>query len=163
MNKLKQFPRSASFPQLKVLNLNRNADLKALEFGYCPLLESLSASQCTISDIHSLQSCQSLRELDVSSNQLPTLTSILKAIRWNNPLNLTALSFHENTFNLLKDDDNQPIMSNAQQAQLQDFNQVLLRVFPYLTKINGEYLYDVKRPAIKPVTSLPVVFQDAAF
>lgn len=44
MNKLKQFPRGATFPQLKVLNLNRNADLKALELGYCPLLESLSAS-----------------------------------------------------------------------------------------------------------------------
>ena len=46
MNKLKQFPRNASFPILKVLNLNKNPDLKSLELGYCPLLESLTASQC---------------------------------------------------------------------------------------------------------------------
>ena len=99
----------------------------------------------------------------MSSNQLSTLTCILKAIRWNNPLSLTALSFHENTFNQLKDDHNQPIMSNVQQAQLQHFNQILLRVFPNLTKINGEYLYDVQRPAVKPVARLPVVFRDPAF
>ena len=34
-------------------------------------------------------------------------------------------------------------MNVAQQVQLQNFNQILLRVFPHLTKINGEYLYDV--------------------
>jgi len=44
INRLKTFPRALSFPQLKVLNLNQNAELKELEIGYCPLLETLSAS-----------------------------------------------------------------------------------------------------------------------
>ena len=68
MNKLKQFPKNASFPILKVLNLNKNPDLKSLDLGYCPLLESLTASQCSISDINSFKGCQSLKELDLAFN-----------------------------------------------------------------------------------------------
>ena len=68
INKLRGFPRQLNLPQLKILNLNKNTDLRELELGYCPLLETLSASQCAIGQIHSLSGCQSLRELDISFN-----------------------------------------------------------------------------------------------
>lgn len=80
INKLRSFPRQLCLPQIKVLNLNQNSELKELDLGYCPLLETLSASQCQVSNLYSLAGCQSLRELDISFNQMPSLISIFKVI-----------------------------------------------------------------------------------
>ena len=44
INQLRSFPRQLCLPQLKILNLNQNADLAELDLGYCPMLETISAS-----------------------------------------------------------------------------------------------------------------------
>jgi internalin A len=83
MNNIKSMPRGLSFPQLRLLNLNRNQDLKSLSIGYCPLLETLNASYCSLTELGSLQLCPSMKELDVSFNQLPNLPAVLCVLRWN--------------------------------------------------------------------------------
>jgi len=39
LNELRSLPKNLSFPQLKIVNLNRNQDLASVSFGYCPCLE----------------------------------------------------------------------------------------------------------------------------
>mmetsp|Transcript_8436 Transcript_8436/g.11633 ORF Transcript_8436/g.11633 Transcript_8436/m.11633 type:complete len:109 (+) Transcript_8436:1456-1782(+) len=103
INRLRAFPRNLSLPQLKVLNLNQNADLSELDLGYCPLLETLSSSQCAITNLHSLSGCQSLREIDISFNQMPTLASVFTALAQNDPSLLRSLVFNDNAFNQVQD------------------------------------------------------------
>ena len=50
MNQLKEFPPLFSFPQLKTVSFNSNPELSQVTVGCCPMLESLSLSQCSISD-----------------------------------------------------------------------------------------------------------------
>ena len=104
INKLRNFPRQLSLPQIKVLNLNQNSDLRELDLGYCPLMETLSASQCSISNLYSLSGCQSLREIDISFNQMPSLISIFKVIQFNDPAFLRSLVFNDNVFNQVQDE-----------------------------------------------------------
>ena len=54
MNELRSLPKDLSFAQLRTLNLNRNQDLAALTLSYCPLLDYLSCSYCSISNLGSL-------------------------------------------------------------------------------------------------------------
>lgn len=51
INQIKRLPTNLSFAQLKVLNLNRNQDLQTLHMGYCPLLETLSVSYCSVNEV----------------------------------------------------------------------------------------------------------------
>lgn len=50
LNELRSLPKNLSFPQLKIVNLNRNQDLASVSFGYCPCLEQLTASYCALKD-----------------------------------------------------------------------------------------------------------------
>jgi Leucine-rich repeat (LRR) protein len=109
MNNIKSFPRNLSLPQLRLLNLNRNQELHALQIGYCPLLESLHVSYCSLTDLASLQLCPSLRDLDVSFNQIQTLPQILKALQWNNSVQFKSLNFNDNVFNQVLNDEQQAI------------------------------------------------------
>ena len=54
-------------------------------------------------------------------------------------------------------------MSASEQVRHQTFNQLLLRVFPSLTKINGDYLYDVVRQPQKRTARIPVKFHSQEF
>lgn len=47
INKIRKLP-TLSFPSLKILNLNRNPDLLALNLGYCPMIEQISVSYCCL-------------------------------------------------------------------------------------------------------------------
>ena len=67
-------------------------------------METLSASQCSISNLYSLSGCQSLREIDISFNQMPSLISIFKVIQFNDPLFLRSLVFNDNVFNQVQDE-----------------------------------------------------------
>lgn len=80
MNELRSVPQNLSFAQLRTLNLNRNQDLAALSLSYCPLLDYLSCSYCSISDLGSLKGCPSLNFLDISFNKLESLADMLKSI-----------------------------------------------------------------------------------
>ena len=57
-----------SFQSLKVFNLNRNQDLHMLTLGYCPLLETIAISYCSLVSLKQLSGCPALKELDVSFN-----------------------------------------------------------------------------------------------
>lgn len=103
INRLRNFPRQISLPLLKVLNLNQNTDLREVDLGYCPLLETFSASQCSIQNLHTFSGCQSLRDVDLSFNQLPSLVNVLKVIQYNDPKFLKSLVFNDNVFNQVQD------------------------------------------------------------
>ena len=47
MNYISKIP-LLSMPSLRILNVNRNAELTDLHCGYCPMLEQVSASYCAI-------------------------------------------------------------------------------------------------------------------
>jgi len=97
-------PKLLSLPQLKVYNINRNADIRSVSLGFCPLLEVFAATYCAISEMGSFMGCQSLRELDVSYNEIASLTYLLQNLKFNNPYALQVLCFNENVFNHVPDE-----------------------------------------------------------
>ena len=99
INRLRSVPRQLNFPQLKVFNLNQNAELRELDIGYCPLLETISCSQCSLANLYTLSGCQSLRELDISFNQMPSLPALFKVLQFNDPKYMRSLVFNDNVFN----------------------------------------------------------------
>ena len=103
MNKIKSLPK-LSLAQLKYLNLNRN-DLKSIQLGYCPLLEIITASYCQLEDIGTFQYCPSLREVDVSFNLIQNLPHVLSALQWNDVNQMKSLSFNDNKFNQVLNDE----------------------------------------------------------
>lgn len=160
MNSLKSFPKSVSLPQLRLLNLNRNQDLHALHLGYCPLLESLSISYCSLNDLGSLALCPSLKDLDVSFNQLPTLPSVLKALQHNNKTQFKAISFNDNVFNPMLSDEQQAIQASMNlglHTHAKQFSWLMLRVFPSLDKLNGQYLPSQPRSVVSLGPQLPLL------
>ena len=68
---------------LKVMNVNRNQDLAEVNLGYCPMLDTLSASYCSLKSIGDMASCPNLQQIDVSFNQIQTIECLLKAIYTN--------------------------------------------------------------------------------
>ena len=78
MNELRSLPR-LSLPQLKILTLNRNADLEHLALDYCPLLEQLQASYCGLKTLD-VALCPQLTHLDVSVNKLAQVSDLLKSL-----------------------------------------------------------------------------------
>lgn len=125
MNEIRTLPSKLSFPLLKILNLNRNTDLSRLDLYYCPFLEQLSASYCSITQVSCLLGCVNLQTVDLSFNQLPSLESFLAA-HW--PCGrLTVLTVNDNVFNF-----------NIQEEENRDLRRHVRRVFPKLDKFNGE-------------------------
>jgi Leucine-rich repeat (LRR) protein len=99
MNYIEKMP-ILQLASLRVLNLNRNQELKQLRLGYCPLLEQFSASYCQLSDMGSLKNCPNLIDLDVSFNHLPTLKEFLDCLPHKN---FSSLSFNDNKFSAITD------------------------------------------------------------
>ena len=97
MNEIRSLPKKLSFPMLKIMNVNRNADLKELSLKYIPLLENLSASYCSLEKINCLLGCYNLNSVDISFNKLPALESFISAF-WPCK-NLVSLIFNDNQFN----------------------------------------------------------------
>jgi Leucine-rich repeat (LRR) protein len=92
-------PKKLGFPQLRVLNLNRNSDLKNIELGYCPLLEVFACTYCSVNELGSFAMCPILQELDVSYNEIGSLSYLLSQIKFNNPNSMKILCFNDNVFN----------------------------------------------------------------
>ena len=84
------------------MNLNRNQELSQLNLGFCPLLEQMTVSYCSVHDIGSLKGCPSLLELDVSFNQLPNLKSLIDSLPHQN---LTSLKFNDNLFSVVTNEE----------------------------------------------------------
>jgi Leucine-rich repeat (LRR) protein len=59
MNQIRTLPR-LSYPMLRIFNINRNQDLSEIKVGYCPMLESIMASYCSLKTIGDYSSCQNL-------------------------------------------------------------------------------------------------------
>lgn len=97
MNELRSLPLNLSFPQLKTLNLNRNQDLGKLSLSYCPLLDYISCSYCSLTSIESLHGCPSLTFLDVSFNKIESLDLLLRSLHLCK--NLQSLVYKDNLFN----------------------------------------------------------------
>lgn len=102
INQIKRLPANLSFPQLKVLNLNRNQDLQTLHMGYLPLLETLSVSYCSVNQVGTMSGCPSLSEIDLSFNHIPSLKTLVDCLpHWN----LTTLKFNDNLFSAISHDE----------------------------------------------------------
>ncbi len=113
-------PPNLSYMQLKILNLNRNQDLSHFAMGYCPLLENLSLSYCSIIQVKSLIGAPNLREFDCSFNSVQSLDQLLNSMRGNRELR--NLRFNDNSFSNNKD---------------QQFDKYLKRIFPLIERVNG--------------------------
>lgn len=108
LNELRSLPNNLSFPQLKIVNLNRNQDLASISFGYCPSLEQLTASYCALKDFGgagaggqeptgNLSLCPNLTTLDISFNKIEKLETFLRAFKDNKKL--TSVIMNDNVFN----------------------------------------------------------------
>ncbi len=100
--------------------------------GYCPLLESLSVSYCSLNEIGSMRGCPELAELDLSFNHIPSLKALIDCLpHWN----LTTLKFNDNLFSQISTDEafyaRPDTTSNLQQYPEQYLKMILLK-FPYL-------------------------------
>jgi Leucine-rich repeat (LRR) protein len=69
--------------------------------GYCPMLENLSLSYCSLIQVKSLVGAPNLREYDCSFNSVQSLEHLLNSLKNNHELR--TLRFNDNTFSLNKD------------------------------------------------------------
>lgn len=99
INKIRKLP-TLAFPNLRILNLNRNPDLLGLHLGFCPMLEQISVSYCCLQEIGPLKGCPNLLDIDVSFNHLASLKRFLDCLPHRN---LTSLSYNDNNFTAITD------------------------------------------------------------
>lgn len=131
MNELRSLPINLSFPQLKTLNLNRNQDLSALTLSYCPLLDYISCSYCSLTSLGTLSGCPSLTFLDVSFNKIESLDSLLRSLHLCK--NLQSIVYKDNLFNEHEHDQSDQVQEMKRTQHLH-----LLRLFTQLNRINLE-------------------------
>lgn len=125
MNEIRSLPENMNFPLLKIANFNHNTDLERISLGYCPFLDTLTASYCKINQLGSLSGCPNLHQIDVSFNKLPTLESFVGPVAKCH--NLQQLVFNDNVFNF-----------NIQEDQNTAFRHMFLKLFPQVFKYNGD-------------------------
>jgi Leucine-rich repeat (LRR) protein len=65
--------------------------------GYCPCLDTVSASYCALKQIGNFESCPNLQQIDVSFNQIEYLKTLLYALYTNQKLH--TLTCNDNQFN----------------------------------------------------------------
>lgn len=70
--------------------------------GYCPLLESLTVSYCSLNEVGSMSGCPSLQELDLSFNHIPSLKFLVDCLPHRD---LVALKFNDNLFSAISHDE----------------------------------------------------------
>ena len=110
--------------------------MAALSIAYCPLLDYLSCSYCSIASLGSLKGCPSLSFLDISFNKIDSLSSMLQSI--NNCRSLQSLVYKDNVFNEHEHDP-----SDQVQEMKRTQHRHLLRVFTQLNRINLESVDDL--------------------
>jgi len=76
--------------------------LQSLHLGYCPLLESLTVSFCSLNEIGSMKGCMSLQEVDVSFNHISQLKILVDSLPH---YNLTTFKFNDNLFSAISHDE----------------------------------------------------------
>ena len=103
MNEIRSLPKKLNFPLLRILNINRNTDLASLSLNYCPFLEQISASYCSINHLDSMHGCPNLTTLDLSFNKMPKLDSLISKIWQCNKI--SNLTINDNVFNFNIQDD----------------------------------------------------------
>jgi|TARA_B110001450_G_C17427127_1_gene402328 Leucine-rich repeat (LRR) protein len=133
MNEIRTLPQKLSFPMLKILNLNRNQDLAALSLDYCPFLEQVLASYCSIASLGDFAGCPNLQQLDISFNKIASLKTLLQCLFTN--VKMVSMLLNDNVFNF-----------NVPPEWQQHYGFHFLRIFPALSRLNGEAL-EMKAPS----------------
>ena len=100
MNQIRTLPQKMSFPMLKLLNVNRNQDLGSLSLDYCPFLEQISASYCSLTSLGDLSGSPNLVQVDISFNKLATLESVVGSLFTNTKVRSLVLNDNEFNFNV---------------------------------------------------------------
>jgi Leucine-rich repeat (LRR) protein len=106
--------------------------------GYCPLLETLSVSYCSVNEVGPMSGCPSLSEIDLSFNHIPSLKTLVNCLpHWN----LTTLKFNDNLFSAISHDE--AFYARADQTStLQQYPDQYLKMiklkFPNLKSFNKD-------------------------
>ncbi|XP_059582120.1 leucine-rich repeat and IQ domain-containing protein 1 isoform X2 [Alligator mississippiensis] len=122
-NNLSEFPRLENHVLLRELCLDDNSILTMERFSLCwlPLLQFLSLSQNSLTELTPLFSCISLEKLDISNNYLSDLSSV--STWFNGCHELTELTLNGN-----------PLL------QEKNWRCSILKILPNLRFLNGETL-----------------------
>jgi len=118
-NQVESIPKSFSLPLLKLLKISMNK-ISTFRLGYCPFLETIDAKDNIISEMDCFSTCPTLTNLDISFNQLQTLTPILYPLCFS-PC-IKYLKFNDNPFLANRYNTVEPYVS---------------RLFPYLKEVNS--------------------------
>jgi Leucine-rich repeat (LRR) protein len=144
INKIRKLPHLA-FPNLRILNLNRNPDLLGLQLGFCPMLEQISVSYCCLQELGALKGCPNLLDIDVSFNHLASLKRFLDCLPHRN---LTSLSYNDNNFTAITDGEAMYVhnATSTLQQYPEQYATLIKMNFPYIEKFGGDYIKTGQRP-----------------
>lgn len=112
---------------LKILNLNRNQDLAALSLDYCPFLEQVLASYCSLVSLGDFVGCPNLQQLDISFNKIASLKTLLQSLFTN--VKMVSMMLNDNVFNF-----------NVQPEWQEHYGYHFSKIFPDLSRLNGQPL-----------------------
>jgi Leucine-rich repeat (LRR) protein len=114
--------------------------LAALSLDYCPFLEQVLASYCSLASLGDFVGCPNLQQLDISFNKIASLKTLLQSLFTN--VKMASMMLNDNEFNF-----------NVPPEWQEHYGYHFLRIFPDLSRLNGQAL-EMKAPqASKPSSS----------